>query len=215
VYDQFSTRRVLTMEYIDGRNFYDYVASNPPQEERNRYGDLYMRAVARLLYAARMEYGDPHPGNLLFLADGRLGLIDFGCMRAFNDVEWDYMRRSDKVVRGTREEIIAHLKSGLALDLSEAEWADAELIDCCVEYCRWFWEPLITEGRFDYSDRRHFERFLSIIRRYSERANPKQNPVNLFIQRGVLSGWTLLYRLGAHVDVKAICDDEVKVTGWR
>jgi predicted unusual protein kinase regulating ubiquinone biosynthesis (AarF/ABC1/UbiB family) len=203
------------MEYIDGRNFYDYVASSPPQEERNRFGDLYMRAVARLLYAGRMEYGDPHPGNLLFLADGRLGLIDFGCMRVFNDAEWEYMRLSDRMVRGTREELVAHLHSDMALQLSEAEWADAEVIDCCVEYCRWIWQPLVTEGRFDYSDSRQFQHFMAIIRRYSERANPKQNPVNVFIQRGVLSGWTLLYRLGAHVDVKAICDEEAKVIGWR
>lgn len=215
VYEQFSTRRVLTMEYIDGRNFYDYLASNPPQEERNRYGDLYMRAVARLLYAGRMEYGDPHPGNLLFLADGRLGLIDFGCMRAFNDAEWDYMRLSDRMVHGTRDELIAHLKTGMAMELSDQEWADPVLVDCCVEYCRWIWQPLVYEGRFNYGDAEQLRRAVSIMRRFGERANPRQHPVNVFIQRGVLSGWTLLYRLGAHVDVKAICDEEVRVTGWN
>jgi predicted unusual protein kinase regulating ubiquinone biosynthesis (AarF/ABC1/UbiB family) len=213
VCDAHSTRRVLTMEYIDGRNFYDFLASNPPQEVRNRYGELYMRAVARLLYAGRMEYGDPHPGNLLFLEDGRLGLIDFGCMRTFNDEEWDYMRIADHATTGSREDVIVAMKRGM--DLTEAEWDDRELMDVSMEYCRWFWQPLVYEGAFDYSDGSQLRRCAELIQRFGEHASPKQKPVNVFIQRGVLSGWSLLYRLGARVRVKQICDEEVKITGWR
>ena len=37
----------------------------------------------------------------------------------------------------------------------------------------------------------------------------------MFIQRALLSGWALLYRLRARVDVRSILEEEVGVTGWR
>jgi predicted unusual protein kinase regulating ubiquinone biosynthesis (AarF/ABC1/UbiB family) len=100
VYDDHSTRRVLTMEYLDGENFYEFLAGKPSREARNHVGRLCATAMARLLHAGRMEYGDPHPGNVRLLRDGRLGLVDCGCMRPFNDEEWEYLRRADRACLG-------------------------------------------------------------------------------------------------------------------
>ncbi len=213
VVDKFSTRRVLTMEYLHGRNFYDFLAGNPSQELRNRFGALYMRAVVRLLHAGRLEYADPHPGNLLFLDDGRLGLIDFGCLRRFNDAEWEYLRRADEASRGSREQVQDVIKLGTDFDAEDLR--NTALLDAMVDYCRWIWAPMVHEGAFDYGDGEHLRRGVEIVRRFLEHGHPHQKPVNVFIQRALLSGWALLYRLRARVDVRAICDEEVRVTGWR
>lgn len=213
VYERFSTRRVLTMEYIDGRNFYEFLASDPPQHLRNHFGTRIFRSMARLLYSGRMEYADPHPGNLLFLDDGRLGLIDFGCVRAFDDEEWHYMRLARDATDGTREQVVEAILRGT--DFSRQEMIDLGILDLMVDYCRWIWEPITHDGPFDYGDPDYIRRGIEIIRGFTGRARPRQKPVNVFIQRALLSGWALQYRLRSQVNARAICDDEVRATGWR
>ncbi len=45
--------------------------------------------------AGRLLYADPHPGYYLFRDDGRLGLLDFGCVRPYTDVERECIRLAD------------------------------------------------------------------------------------------------------------------------
>ena len=45
------------------------------------------------MYKANMNYADPHSGNYLFMDDGRLGLLDFGCVQVFNEEEQAIMGR--------------------------------------------------------------------------------------------------------------------------
>ncbi len=76
----YSTRRVLTLEWIEGIKLTDV--------ERIRAANLEVKQLVRIGVVAGLkqllEYGffhaDPHPGNLFALADGRLAYIDFGMM---------------------------------------------------------------------------------------------------------------------------------------
>lgn len=76
-----STRRLLTMTWLDGAPFREAVKA--PQARRDD--------VARALYAAWWEplyrfavvHGDAHLGNYTLRADGGINLLDFGCVRVF------------------------------------------------------------------------------------------------------------------------------------
>jgi len=80
-----SSRRVITMERLHGIHLDAFIATAPSQGERDRravvLSDLFwtMQTTLGILHA------DPHPGNFLFLEDGRVGLLDFGCMKRFDD----------------------------------------------------------------------------------------------------------------------------------
>lgn len=37
--------------------------------------------------------GDPHPGNIMLLDDGRIGLIDFGQVKRITNLERQYLAR--------------------------------------------------------------------------------------------------------------------------
>lgn len=76
-----STRRVLTMEHLEGQHLDQWLASNPSQEERDRFGQLLFDWFFYSLFELGRLHADPHPGNFLFMPDGRLGVIDFGCTR--------------------------------------------------------------------------------------------------------------------------------------
>src|SRR6516225_7253065 len=113
VYDEFSTRRVLTMEYLDGVHIRDFLAGDPPQERRDHFGGLIVQAASRLHYAGRLLYADPHPGNYLFREDGRLGFLDFGCVRPYTDREWECNRLADRAIRGGGDDEVCAIRASL------------------------------------------------------------------------------------------------------
>lgn len=71
-------RRVLTIEYIEGVRVTDLAAlreQNLEPEEVTRIGaNFYLRQ----LLEDGFFHADPHPGNMRVMADGRIGIFDFG-----------------------------------------------------------------------------------------------------------------------------------------
>lgn len=80
IYWAYSSRQVLTLEWIDGIKLTD--------TERVKAANLETEALVRVGVESSLkqllEFGffhaDPHPGNLFALRDGRLAFIDFGMM---------------------------------------------------------------------------------------------------------------------------------------
>jgi predicted unusual protein kinase regulating ubiquinone biosynthesis (AarF/ABC1/UbiB family)/ribosomal protein L7/L12 len=78
-----SSARVLTTSFAEGLHIDRYLASAPSQEARNRVGEALFDFYFAPLFIHGVYNGDPHPGNYVFLADGRVVVVDFGCTRAF------------------------------------------------------------------------------------------------------------------------------------
>lgn len=101
VHRSLTTRRVLVTDLLPGRHLREFLASAPPQEVRDRAGTLFYSALVRLMLEGGMVYADPHPGNAVFLPDGRVGLLDFGAMRMADPSEHrDIVRFFDRVLAG-------------------------------------------------------------------------------------------------------------------
>jgi len=74
---------VLTMDYIEGTKLDEYLAALPVGVERNRLAERFVTLMASMLHDLHALHADPHPGNFLVTPDGRIGLLDFGCVRHF------------------------------------------------------------------------------------------------------------------------------------
>ncbi len=74
-----SRERVLVSEYVEGVGFEEL--KGRPQAERDRLGEIIFRFFVGCLYRHRQFSGDPHPGNFLLLADGRVAFLDFGLFK--------------------------------------------------------------------------------------------------------------------------------------
>lgn len=74
VYDELSGPRVLTLEFLEGPKI---TRASPPHAPAHLAHTL-IESGFRLLFEDGLFHGDPHPGNLLVLADGRIGVLDFG-----------------------------------------------------------------------------------------------------------------------------------------
>ncbi len=83
VVPSYSTRRVLTTEFVSGLHFADFVAS-AGQEARNRAGMAIFRFAFESIFGHCVFNCDPHPGNYLFSPEGDVTFLDFGCCRRFD-----------------------------------------------------------------------------------------------------------------------------------
>jgi predicted unusual protein kinase regulating ubiquinone biosynthesis (AarF/ABC1/UbiB family) len=212
VYPQHSTARVLTMARLEGIHLDQYLASNPPQEQRDEFARKIFRAWCRMNFAGRLLYADLHPGNFLFMDDGRLGVIDFGFMLAIDDELWTLFQRIARALAtGRREDRIVAVK----------EWAwitddpvDAERLRLYVEYTEWAWRSCYWEGPFDFGDEADFRRGIELSREIVMRRYSPGRPCTGVLIRQDFGLRSLLYRLKARVDVRAIAEEEVKAAGW-
>lgn len=78
VYWEYSTRKVLTLEYIEGTQVVDVDADNWSMPQRKALAKLIAETWMKQIFVDGFFHGDPHPANILVLADGSIGLVDFG-----------------------------------------------------------------------------------------------------------------------------------------
>ena len=154
VYSQYSTKRVLTTEFLAGQHLAAFLTSNPPQDLRNDFGTRMYHAWVRFYYAY-MGYGDSHSGNYIFMEDGRLGLIDFGCVQNYTAEESERVRYSDRL-RDTPEEARAFVRRSLTLSGDDPDLEKYSRLT--EEYVNWVSEPLQQIGPFDFGDQSHLQR---------------------------------------------------------
>ncbi len=206
VYPEYSTKHVLTMDYLDGVHVDEYLADNPLQEQRDRYGELIMRASFRVAHAAKLWYADSNPGNYVFMRDGRLGLLDFGCCREFSESEWDYYKLA---IRGYQERGAAlHEVLTRATGAQAGRQIDPEHMKHLVEYFDWFNEYFLHEGPFDFGNEQYIQRGIDLISRMGRKRYFQSLPVNTWITRHVLGLRAMCYKLRARIDMKTLNEQE-------
>lgn len=91
VVPELSTRRVLTMDLVDGMRWSQAVAAD--QQMRDRWGEVIYRFALGSLRMVGMFHADPHPGNYLFHDDGAVTFLDFGCVNRFSAAQVTLMQR--------------------------------------------------------------------------------------------------------------------------
>jgi aarF domain-containing kinase len=203
VYPQYSTKRVLTTGYLPGLHLKDFLATDPSQESRNAFGSK-MYTVSFRTYYGGLNYGDPHSGNFLFMNDGRLGLLDFGCIRHYGAEERELVELTEKLV-DSWDAFPEFLRRGG--NAGEADLANPEYVDLVREGFAWMREPL-DRSPFDFGDGAHLKTGIDWFARVALKRHPKGHPMYLYWYRSVIGLKALLYRLRAQVDVKTIMTRE-------
>jgi len=80
----YSTKRLLTMTWLDGRPLMHRLEEDPSQEERNRIAEALFHAWYVPFYRYGVIHGDPHLGNYQVRPDGSVNLLDYGAIRVFH-----------------------------------------------------------------------------------------------------------------------------------
>ncbi|NEZ55819.1 ABC1 kinase family protein [Adonisia turfae] len=77
-----TTPKVLVMQWLDGQPILSAaIGTHPaPSEIRNLLSRLLFRAFFQQYFIDGFFHADPHPGNIFYLSDGRIALLDCGMM---------------------------------------------------------------------------------------------------------------------------------------
>jgi ubiquinone biosynthesis protein len=133
VHEELSTSRVLVMEWLDGVDVRQVAWDEARPADRVKIADQLLRTFLEQMLQEGVFHADPHPGNVMLLADGRLALIDFGAagrldalqQAALRDMLAALTRRdADGVVQAVLQ--VARLRRGV--DIADFERALARFM---------------------------------------------------------------------------------------
>ncbi len=77
-YREFSSKRVLTMEFLDGIKISDTDKLDAAGFDREALARSGANIYLEMMFTHGLYHADPHPGNIIAVGDGVIGLLDFG-----------------------------------------------------------------------------------------------------------------------------------------
>jgi predicted unusual protein kinase regulating ubiquinone biosynthesis (AarF/ABC1/UbiB family) len=84
-YPEYSSSKILTMDWIDGKPLGDVDLAGLSQEVRNKLGQAMWNFYHFQMHQLRSVHADPHPGNFIITPDFQLAIIDFGCVKVISN----------------------------------------------------------------------------------------------------------------------------------
>lgn len=108
IYWDFTTKTVLTMEFIDGVKISDVKTLDGV--DREKVSSLVAESLVRQILIDGLFHADPHGGNVMILPDSRIAFIDFGLAKKIDPHLRKALRRVTKAILvGDDEELGAAL----------------------------------------------------------------------------------------------------------
>lgn len=200
---EYSTERVLTMTFIEGEHLKEFLERSPEQDEKNRYGQLLWDFFHKQIEQFDEIHADTHPGNFLLTPDGRLGVIDFGCVKSFPPKFFkDYLQLLPTHLNRNLDEIKElYYRLGVLKGDPNSNESEKRYFEFCLNYGYTFAMPY-ERDQFDFGDPEYKE----MIKGYTKNA-PVGNEVRgnkhfIYSTRVHLGLYHFLMKLGAFVDTQ-------------
>ncbi|QJW90027.1 AarF/ABC1/UbiB kinase family protein [Spirosoma taeanense] len=204
-YSEFSSRRILTMDWLDGLHLKDFLKTNPSQAVRDQIGQSLWDFYDFQIHTLRQVHADPHPGNFLMRPDGTLGVIDFGCVKVIPDFYYDnYFRlvNPDTIEDDAlTEQIFENLEFLTSADSPKDR---AFFSDLFKQMIRMLGEPFAVE-EFDFGDDTYFNKVYAFAEGLSKVDELKNSKVargsqdGLYVNRTYYGLYAMLNELKARV----------------
>ncbi len=151
VFPELSTLRVLTLEYLEGEKL-SHLRLHPLELE---VGAKLASNIALCLLKQIFEHGvyhaDPHPGNFIVMAGGRVGLIDFGNVgRLTPEMADDLFQLLHALIRRNYRDVARWiLKHGKPLQETDVSMLSIDVMDAIDPYYGLKLEDIQIGGLFD------------------------------------------------------------------
>jgi predicted unusual protein kinase regulating ubiquinone biosynthesis (AarF/ABC1/UbiB family) len=206
-YEELSSERIITMDYMEGEHLSEFVAHNTDQNKSNKLGqalwDFYMFQIHKL----KKVHADPHPGNFLISEDGKLIALDFGCMKTIPmEFYTPYFELAKKENINNEANFVAKLYE---LEILREDDSKEELdffTTMFHDMLSLFTQPFHAEV-FDFSDADFFGKIAELGERYSKNTDLKKMNGNrgskhfIYINRTFFGLYNLMFDLKAK-DIK-------------
>lgn len=179
---------VLVTEWMDSAHSLAHVIREGTQEERDHYGELFVRFLFEGPRLTGMLHADPHPGNFRILPGpdgglGRLGVLDFGAVARLE--EGGMPEATGRLMRIALDADEESLVAGLRAEgfIKERIEVDARQV---MDYLAPFVEPAAEE---------HFTFTREWMREQFERVNdPRSEEFTLAMKLNLPTSYLLIHR---------------------
>jgi predicted unusual protein kinase regulating ubiquinone biosynthesis (AarF/ABC1/UbiB family) len=206
-YENLSSERIITMDYMVGEHLSEFTAYNQDQEKANKLGqalwDFYMYQIHNL----KKVHADPHPGNFLVSKKGELIALDFGCMKtipmAFYTPYFELAKKENIKNKAYFTDKLYELEI-LRNDDNQAE---LEFFTAMFHDMLSLFTQPFHEDTFDFSDGEFFGKIAKLGERYSKSTDLKKMNGNrgskhfIYINRTFFGLYNLMFDLKAQ-DIK-------------
>ena len=196
-----TSETVLTMTFVEGDHLEEFLDRDPEPATRNHFGQLLWDFIHEQVASDyRTLHADAHPGNFLFRDDGRLGVIDFGCVKTFPQTFRDDMLRLYQARVNDDNAAIEPLLYDLDI-LREDMSADTR--DRMREFFDRFGSLIVEPYRhdtFDFGDSAFHDELHACFRAASEFRETPGSPHFIFLNKVLVGLFNLLGTLQPTVD---------------
>lgn len=206
-YPSYSGKKILTMDWIDGKPLGEYFGGKLPREQSQKIGQAMWDFYHFQIHQLRQVHADPHPGNFLVTNDGLLGVIDFGCVKVIPDSFYNsYFQLLDRSIlkdNNRLKKVFTDLRFIYPDDTAAEKKFFTELFAELVELLS---RPF-AEDHFDFSDSSYFQ----TLYEYGERLTGMKELRNskkargvkdaLYINRTYFGLYSIMHELKVHVKI--------------
>jgi len=211
-YSEYSNKRILTMDWIEGDMLPEFISKKPSQVTRNAIGqsmwDFYLYQMKFL----RKVHADPHPGNFIIDKDFNLCVLDFGCVK---EIPSEFFNNYFQLLKPGAFDNEEHLFS-LYYNLDFFRKDDspetiAFLKDLYFEMISLLSRPFQT-SQFDFSDKTFFKQIYTMGEGFSKNKtfrkmnNARGSKDAIYVMRTFFGLYSLLHQLEATVDLNYTLD---------
>jgi len=203
LYEKYSSKKVLTMSFIEGQHLQEFLKTEPTQEERNHYGQMLWNFFHDQVDQRDFIHADTHPGNFMITPEGDLGVIDFGCVKKF---PVKFTRNYMSLLPHHLEKSVEEIKElYIKLDIVRENPDDPEKEEYFFKYCKKYGDIFAQpyqDDSFDFGS----TNFNKKIKRFAKNAplmnEPRGDKNFLFSTRMHTGLYNLLVKLEAIVDTR-------------
>ncbi|XP_031500880.1 protein ACTIVITY OF BC1 COMPLEX KINASE 1, chloroplastic [Nymphaea colorata] len=181
VYKELSGERVLVMEWIDGIRCTNPQAIKEAGIDVNGFLTVGVSAALRQLLEFGLFHGDPHPGNIFAMRDGRIAYVDFGNVAVLSQQNKQIL--IDAVVHAVNEDYVEMANDFTRLGFL-ASGTDVSPIVPALEA---IWQNSAGKGLADFNFRSVTGKFNQLVYQYPIRIPERFSLVirSLLTQEGI------------------------------
>ena len=205
-YPEYSSKKVLTMDWLSGLHLDDFLRTNPSQEVRNKIGQAMWDFYDLQVHGLKAVHADPHPGNFILQADGTLGVIDFGCVKEIpEDFYLNYFALLMPELMQDQTIIKRIMLQQEIINKSDSEATQAKITDAFVRMTGLLSTPF-KEASFDFGNNAYIDEIYALGEEVSKMDEIKKSKEGrgsqhaLYINRTYFGLYSILNVLGAKVN---------------
>ena len=206
-YPEFSSEKIITMDWMNGRHFSEFTKEKNTQEDLNKIGQTLWDFYMYQMHILKKVHADPHPGNFLVSENKELLVIDFGCIKEIpEDFYIPYFELAKQENLNDPEIFTEKLYLLEILRKDDSVKEKEFFTKLFYELLELFTRPFNREN-FDFSDESFFQEIADLGQRYAKLSDMKGMNANrgsrhfIYLNRTFFGLYNMMHDLKANTVV--------------